>query len=110
MPHLVDAHHIGARQTGNETWIRNISRELAAIADPAELAFAGTAAGAVVLQTLTGAEALTLSNSGVRRLALDLPRAVRKVSADSILVQYTMPFRAPAPCVVMVHDTLFRGA
>jgi glycosyltransferase involved in cell wall biosynthesis len=100
---LIDAHHVGHRQTGNETWVRNISRELAKSGHADRLAWATTTAGAPALKALTGRDPHHLSTSAVRRLALDLPRIARRVDAGAILVQYTMPLTR-RPCVVVVHD------
>lgn len=104
MPFLIDAHHIGARQTGNETWIRNISRELVTLAPTAEFVFVSSRAGAEDVTRLTGTTPIAVSDSSTRRLLVDLPGAARRVHADAVLVQYTMPVRASAPSVVMIHD------
>ena len=103
MPYLIDAHHVGLRQTGNETWIRNVARELPAMADPGEFRFVSSSAGTATLKGLTGVTPLTVSGSSVRRLALDLPRLAKRTGADAVLVQYTTPLTS-TPCVVMIHD------
>jgi glycosyltransferase involved in cell wall biosynthesis len=104
MPFLIDAHDVGAQQTGNETWIRNVSRELAFLAEPNEVAFVSSTAGAMEVRLLTDSEPLVVSGSSLRRLTLELPRAMRATRADAVLVQYTMPMLPSAPCVVMIHD------
>jgi glycosyltransferase involved in cell wall biosynthesis len=103
MTFLVDVHHIGSRQTGNETLARNLSRELARIAAPDELVFAASEAGRSEVAALTGSTPRVVADSPVRRLAIDLPRMAREVNADALLVQYTKPITR-RPCVVMIHD------
>jgi glycosyltransferase involved in cell wall biosynthesis len=100
---LIDVHHIGGQQTGNETWARNISRELVAIAPPDHLVFATSQAGRAEVESLTGAAPYLVAGSSLRRLAIDLPRAARRVRAAALLVQYTKPLTR-RPCVVMIHD------
>lgn len=100
---MIDAHHIGLRQTGNETWARNISRELARLGNPGEFAWATTSLGTDALMRLVGVAPLAVGGSGVRRLAIDLPAYARRIDAGALLVQYTMPLTT-TPCVVMVHD------
>jgi glycosyltransferase involved in cell wall biosynthesis len=100
---LIDAHHIGARQTGNETWIRNVSRELVAIDDQDELEFTASSSGRAQVRALVGRDPWLVSASSLRRLAIDMPRLARQLSADVSLVQYTMPV-SRVPAVVMIHD------
>src|SRR5438105_942009 len=91
MPFLIDAHDVGHRQTGNETWIRNVSRELAYLAAPGEVTFAASAEGAMEVRLLTDAEPVLVSERSIRRLAHELPAAMRKMHAEAALLQYTMP-------------------
>lgn len=102
-PVLIDAHDIGQRQTGNETWIRNVSRELAKHIDANSMTWATSREGRDIVRTLTRQEPSVVADSSVRRLALDLPHIARRSRAGVILVQYTMPL-TQRPCVVMVHD------
>ena len=103
MTFLIDVHHVGGRQTGNETWAANIARELATLATADRLVFAATAAGRNEVTALTGVEPRIVSGSAVRRVAIDLPRAARATRASALLVHYTMPLTR-RPCVVVVHD------
>lgn len=107
MPFLIDAHHVGAQQTGNETWIRNISRELSHAESSENLVFAATGEGEARVRAITGRDPVELSSSTLTRLGVDLPRLVHRTHADALLLQYTMPLRVSAPCVVMIHDTSF---
>ncbi len=103
MRFLIDVHHIGVHQTGNETWARNISRELALLTGSDDVFFGTGESGRSEVAELTGRAPLALSGSAVRRLAVDLPRLARQVKADALLVQYTKPLTR-RPCVVMIHD------
>lgn len=103
MRFLVDAHQLGMRQTGNETWCRNVLRHLEAELAGHELHVAVTEHGLRTLQQLTGAPHHIVSANPVRRLAVDLPAVVGRARVDAMLAQYTiLPGRVPA--VVMIHD------
>jgi glycosyltransferase involved in cell wall biosynthesis len=100
---LIDVHHIGGRQTGNETWARNISRELVTLASPDHLVFATSRAGRDDVEALTGVAPYLVGGSSLQRLAIDLPRVARRVRAAALLVHYTKPLTR-RPCVVVIHD------
>jgi glycosyltransferase involved in cell wall biosynthesis len=112
---LVDAHHIELGQTGNETWSRNVVRALAerASTEPGgadDLHVAVVRAGMGVVQPLVRpGNAHIVSERSPVRLAVDLPRVIRRVRPSSILVQYTIPPQAliRTPAVVVVHDLSF---
>jgi glycosyltransferase involved in cell wall biosynthesis len=103
MTFVVDVHHIGNRQTGNETWARNIARELAAIASSGEIAFAACSTGSAEVAQLTGEIPYQVSSGSLKRLAIDLPRIARTTNAQALLLQYTKPLTR-RPCVVVIHD------
>ncbi|HTW21834.1 MAG TPA: glycosyltransferase family 1 protein [Mycobacteriales bacterium] len=103
MTFLIDVHHVGGRQTGNETWAANIARELATSPGVEPLAFAATAAGCDEVAALTGRTPRIVSARAIRRVAVDLPRVASSVRAAALLVHYTMPLTR-RPCVVVVHD------
>lgn len=100
---LIDVHHIGGQQTGNETLARNIGRELIALAEPGELVFAACEAGRAAVESMTGAQPKIVSSSALRRVVTDLPRIARQSQSAALLVQYTKPLTR-RPCVVMIHD------
>ena len=106
---LVDAHHLGNRQTGNETWTRNVVRELAKHPGDDEIDFAVTPAGASVLHALVGVRGHLVHANSARRLGVDLPRLLRQVRADAVLVQYTVPVTT-VPAAVLIHDLSFEEA
>lgn len=104
---LLDVHHIGGQQTGNETWARNVARELSQrdISDH-DISFAATPRGATAVATIVGQQPWIVSESSARRLLVDLPRIVRREHPDSILVHYTLPLSRCA-AAVLVHDVAF---
>lgn len=101
-PLVVDAHHLGTGQTGNETWTRGTARELARQADPGELVFAAGAAGSCELSRW-GRPVDLLPNRSSARLAVGLPRVLRSRGAVAYLVHYTLAL-SRRPAVVVVHD------
>jgi len=106
MTFLVDAHHLGHRQTGNETWTRNMVRELATLLPREALEIAVTPQGRGALRELVGEEGHLIHWSGPRRLGYDLPRLARRVDASALLVQYTTAL-SRTPAVLAVHDLSF---
>lgn len=108
MRFLMDAHHIGARATGNETWAREVAIAMADLLeqsghrDELLLAVANAAGRAMAAPS----RAVPLSGHALRRLAWDLPRAARRERVDAVLVQYTAPLSV-TPNVVAIHDLSF---
>jgi len=105
---LVDAHHIGTRATGNETWAVEVAKGMARAVersdDDDELLFAvATDAGRTTVAPGVG---VSIRGGSWGRLLVDLPRAARQARVDVVLVQYTVPLSA-APCVVAIHDLSF---
>ena len=108
MPVLIDAHHLGHGQTGNETWARGVTTELAE--RPSQAHVAVTAAGRCWLDPSWTADRVhEVSPSSSRRLAYDLPRLTRRLRPEALLVQYTLPPFASrrVPGVVVIHDVSF---
>jgi glycosyltransferase involved in cell wall biosynthesis len=104
---LVDAHMVGARETGNETYIVNLLQGLSRLA--------GVECGAAIAPDsipalhLPDVEFVPLRLSGNwMRLLYALPSACRTWRADILHVTYVGPFFAPCPTVVTVHDVAFR--
>ena len=101
-----DADVLGRQRTGDETYARNLLRELGPLA---------TAAG-VRLVAITrrpdlvppGVEPLDLpARSQELRMAWSLPRALRRLSADLCHTQHALPLRPPCPSVLTIHDLSF---
>ncbi|MEO7979423.1 MAG: glycosyltransferase, partial [Sporichthyaceae bacterium] len=104
---LLDLHALGHRQTGNESWARSIAAALFELDGPQAYDVALTdAAPAEDLALLPYRERVPVSGSSTRRLAVDLPRAMRRLGTPVVLVQYTVPV-SRVPAVVMVHDLSF---
>ena len=100
---LMDAHQLGLRQTGNETWCRSVARHLQHELDGHEVHFAITEPAVPVLRTLTDAPYHVVSLHPVRRLAVDLPAALHRVRPHAVLSLYTAVPMSP-PSVLAIHD------
>jgi glycosyltransferase involved in cell wall biosynthesis len=106
-PPLLDLHHLGNRQTGNESWARSLGAALFELDGPGAYDVAVTSTAPTTdLALLPARERVTVSGSSARRLALDLPSAMRRLGTPVVLVQYTVPV-SRVPAVVMVHDLSF---
>jgi len=103
---VVDADVLGRQRTGDETYVRNLLRTLP---DPA--ADAGLRIAAVTRRpdlVPEGIEAIELrARSQELRMALTLPRALRRLGAGLVHTQYALPLRCPCPAVVTIHDVSF---
>ena len=99
----VDAHAIGRKLTGNETYIRNIIRELARTDEESEYVAFFSAEGAerhIPKRFATR----QVSNNPFVRLGYQLPRELSRLKPDLVHVQYTAPLVCPVPVVAVVHD------
>jgi glycosyltransferase involved in cell wall biosynthesis len=104
---LLDLHHLGHRQTGNESWARSLAAALFELDGPGSYDIAVTsAADSQDLARLPARQTVTVGSGSARRLAWDLPRAMRKLGTTVALVQYTAPL-SRVPAVVAVHDLSF---
>jgi len=130
MPVLIDAHMLGAGETGNETYIRGLLGGLLEIGAPqtvavresglrplaqdAEaLANAGRSGFAGAQGPADGASApahdvrVLRGRSDVVRLLTQLPALARSTGASLVHCTYAAPPRSPAPTVLTVHDVSF---
>ena len=101
----IDAHTVGRRATGNETYILGLLRGLlaAAGADPVGLVDPG-AAVPIWLEE----RAVRLPRSAaLPRLLLDLSHAGRQWRVDLLHVQYVRPLRSDVPVITTIHDISF---
>lgn len=103
MRFLFDAHHLGMRTTGNETWTRNVVAAMAGVADPGEVEYAVTAVGQSELRRLTDAPSHVVSSHSSHRLLFGLPAVARRVQVDAVFATYTAP-PTVRPSVVVIHD------
>jgi glycosyltransferase involved in cell wall biosynthesis len=107
----IDAHMVGAQETGNETYIVNLLRALQAVEGedryipltpcPASLEAAlGPTARARALRVPLGPSLL--------RVPLGIPLTAARHSLDLLHMTYFLPPICPIPTVVTVHDISFR--
>ena len=106
----IDAHSVGARLGGNETYAINLIKALAEI-DQTNLytlyvtkrdaieRFANRWPNFTVKQTLP--------HTPLVRIPLTLSRELRRNPVDVLHVQYTAPPLAPCPIVTTIHDLAF---
>jgi glycosyltransferase involved in cell wall biosynthesis len=101
---VVDADVLGRERTGDETYVRNLLRELGALARDIRIAAVTRRPDLVP----SGVEAVELgTGSQELRMAWTLPRLLRRLGADLVHTQYVLPLRSPCPGVVTVHDVSF---
>ena len=106
---VVDADVLGRERTGDETYVRNLLRELAPLAPAAGIRLAAVTRTPELVPS--GVEAVALRTSSQElRMAWTLPRLLGRLGADVCHTQYAVPLRAPCPCVVTVHDLSFARA
>ena len=102
----IDADVLGRQRTGDETYVRNLLRELASLALEAGIRLAAVTRRPDLVPD--GAEAVELTTRPQElRMAFALPRALRRLGADLVHTQYALPLRSPCPVVVTVHDLSF---
>ena len=102
----VDADVLGRRRTGDETYAAALLRELAQIADEERLVAVTRRPDLVP----DGVEALELpARSQVTRMAIGLPRALRRLRPALGHFNYVVPPAYRGPAVVTVHDLSFES-
>jgi glycosyltransferase involved in cell wall biosynthesis len=103
---VIDADVLGRQRTGDETYVRNLLRELAAPAEEARIRIAAVTRWPDLVPD--GIEPVELTTRPQElRMAFSLPRALRRLGADLVHTQYALPLRSPCPVVVTVHDLSF---
>jgi glycosyltransferase involved in cell wall biosynthesis len=103
---VIDADVLGRHRTGDETYVRNLLRELPALAAQAGLRIGAVTRSAALLPD--GVEPFRLETSWQEaRLGWTLPRLLRRVSASLVHTQYAIPLACPCPAVVTIHDLSF---
>jgi glycosyltransferase involved in cell wall biosynthesis len=101
---VVDADVLGRERTGDETYVRNLLRELGPLAEDVRIAAVTRRPDLVP----SGVEAVELGTASQElRMAWTLPLLLRRLGADLLHSQYVLPLRAPCPGVVTVHDLSF---
>ena len=101
----LDAHVVGRRQTGNETYIVNLANALAVRSDVEPIVFIDQGAA------WPGPPDVEVHRLRARtpflRLPIELPIRVRRAGADLLHVQYVAPPMSTAPLVTTIHDLSF---
>ena len=99
----IDAHAIGSRAGGNETYMRELLFALREHAPRRD--FVVYAQRGISPTMLAGWPIVPLPRaSSFLRVPITLPRAVQRSGADLLHVQYNAPPVSPCPFVVSVHD------
>ena len=103
---VVDADVLGRERTGDETYVLNLLRELAPLAPAAGIRIAAVARDPDLVPE--GIEAVRLGTPFQElRLAVTLPRLLRKLGAALGHFQYALPLALPCTAVVTIHDLSF---
>ncbi len=103
---VVDADVLGRERTGDETYVRNLLRELPEAVGEAGLRIAAVTRHPELVPD--GVEAVELATSSQElRMFWALPRLLRRLAAALVHTQYAAPVRCPCPCIVTVHDLSF---
>jgi alpha-1,3-rhamnosyl/mannosyltransferase len=103
---VVDADVLGRSRTGDETYIRNLLRELAPLAPEAGVRIAAVTRAPELVPP--GVEVVLLHARGQEiRMSWSLPRLLRRLGAALVHTQYAIPLRCPCSAVVTVHDLSF---
>jgi glycosyltransferase involved in cell wall biosynthesis len=100
---VIDADVLGRRRTGDETYVTGLLRELAGTED---LRLAAVTRRPELLPA--GIEPVVLhARSQVLRMAVRLPRLLRRLRPALAHFQHALPLACPCPAVVTVHDLSF---
>ena len=103
---VVDADVLGRRRTGDETYVLNLLRALAPLASEAGLRIAAVTRHPELVPE--GVEPVALSTQSQElRMALTLPRLLRRLGAALGHFQHALPLLLPCPAVVTIHDLSF---
>ena len=103
---VVDADVLGRRRTGDETYVRNLLRELGSLAEGSGFRIAAVTRHPELVPA--GIEPLVLQTRLQElRMLRTLPRLLRRTGAALVHTQYAVPVRSPCPAVVTIHDLSF---
>jgi glycosyltransferase involved in cell wall biosynthesis len=101
---VLDADVLGRNRTGEETYLRNLLRELPCAAP--DLRFAAVARRAELVPD--GVEAIDLpARSQELRMIWSLPRLLRRLRPELAHFQHALPLGFGGPAVVTLHDLHF---
>ena len=103
---VIDADVLGRQRTGDETYVLNLLRTLPAAPGAEALRFAAVTRRPDLVPP--GIEAVELAaRSQEWRMAVTLPRLLRRLRPALAHFQYALPLRCPCPAVVTIHDLSF---
>ncbi|MCE7980658.1 MAG: glycosyltransferase family 1 protein [Caldilinea sp. CFX5] len=108
---IIDAHMLGQQEGGNETYIAGLLQGFEEI-----LPQPATAITALYNPRYTGTRLsrsglsplVLTSNNDFRRLFMEIPSICKKWPADLLHATYNVSPFLPCPCVITVHDVIFR--
>jgi hypothetical protein len=105
----IDAHSIGSRLAGNESYVTNLIEALAEIDTVNRYTLYVTKQTAVERFKIAGRTSmrLTLPHTPLIRIPLTLTRELRRRPVNLLHVQYTAPLWTPCPVVATIHDLSF---
>ena len=103
---LIDAHMLGQRETGNESYVQGLLTGLAGL-DNVTIA-AAVEPGYQVADDRRITWLPLPSSSSWRRLSGGLATLAQQWNADVMHSTYFAPYRSPCPVAVSVHDVSFR--
>src|SRR5262245_60593934 len=104
----IDAHVLGKRQTGNETYMRELLSSLAARKDPDVEYVCYHTARVPAVPSVMRRERLW-PHSPLLRVPMSLPLALRRDRVDVAHLQYVSPPIVPCPIALVVHDLSFES-
>ncbi len=103
---VVDADVLGRRRTGDETYMRNLLRELGSLGAASGFRIAAATRHPELVPA--GIEPLVLRTPFQElRMLRTLPQLLRRTRAALVHTQYAVPVRSPCPAVVTIHDLSF---
>lgn len=106
---LIDAHMVGQMESGNERYVLNLLRALAAQDSEDSFVVAASCAEVVaaVLGERPGWRVVQVSASPWQRLFVDLPRLIVRERIDLVHVTYTAPLPCSCRIIGSVHDVSY---
>ena len=107
---LLDAHMVGEQETGNETYIVNLSRGLVDVhgTDTFIVAAAHPEEVAPIVAGDSRFTVVPVSANPFRRLCWDLPRLASAYRPAVLYVSYAGPVITSCPMAVAVHDVSYK--
>jgi len=105
----LDVHTLGRRQTGNETYIRELVSALAALADPEVEYVCYHTSATSPNSALPGRVRRVWPHTPIVRLPVSFPIALHRDRVDVAHFQYVAPPVTTARVVLMVHDISFES-